>query len=146
MNHKRVARVMRERGIAGLRLRRKARSTIHEPADEKVADLLKRDFTAPAPNRKYVGDITYLPHGDGHTSGHLYLATVIDCCSRRLVGWSIAEHMRTELVENALRAAQRERGSLLGAVFHADHGAIHVDCLHQPASRCRRRRLGRLGR
>ena len=59
-----------------------------EPADEQVPDLLERDFTAPAPNVKYVGDITYLPCADGQ---NLYLATVIDCFSRRLVGWSIAE-------------------------------------------------------
>ena len=101
VNYKRVARVMREHGIAGLRLRRKVRTTVPEPSDDKVPDLLKRDFTATAPNTKYVGDITYLPY-DG---GHLYLATVIDCCSRRLVGWSIAEHMRTDLVQDALRAA-----------------------------------------
>lgn len=73
-----------------------------------MPDLLGRDFTAAAPNTTYVGDITYLPY-DG---GHLYLATVIDCSSRRLVGWSIAGHMRTELVADALRAALRERGSL----------------------------------
>lgn len=122
VNHKRVARVMRAHGIAGLRLRRKVRTTVPEPSDTPVPDLLRRDFTAPAPNIKYVGDITYLPY-DG---GHLYLATVIDCCSRKLAGWSIAEHMRTELVENALRAAQRERGSLLGAIFGSDHGAQYT--------------------
>lgn len=126
VNHKRVARVMRARGIAGLRLRRKVCTTIPEPADTPVPDLLERDFTAPVPNVKYVGDITYLPFGDGHTTGNLYLATVIDCFSRRLVGWSIASHMRTELVEDALRAVQRERGSLAGAVFHADHGAQYT--------------------
>ena len=122
VNHKRVARVMRAHGIAGLRLRRKVRTTVSEPDDQKVPDLLKRDFTAAAPNNRYVGDITYLPY----ESGHLYLATVIDCFSRRLVGWSIAEHMRTELVEDALRAAQRERGSLVGAVFGSDHGAQYT--------------------
>jgi transposase InsO family protein len=122
VNHKRVARVMGERGIAGLRLRRKVRTTIPEQDDTPVPDLLKRDFTAPEPNRRYVGDITYLPY----EGGHLYLSTVIDCFSRRLVGWSIAEHMRTELVEDALRAALRERGSLAGAVFHADHGAQYT--------------------
>ncbi len=122
VNRKRVARVMRERGIAGLRLRRRVRTTIPEPDDAPVPDLLKRDFTAPAPNLRYVGDITYLPY-DG---GNLYLATVIDCFSRRLVGWSIAVHMRTELVTDALAAAARERGSLAGAVFHADHGAQYT--------------------
>lgn len=122
VNRKRVARVMRERGIAGLRLRRRVRTTIPEPDDTPVPDLIQRQFTAQEPNRRYVGDITYLPY-DG---GHLYLATVIDCFSRRLVGWSIAEHMRTEIVADALRAALRERGSLAGAVFHADHGAQYT--------------------
>ena len=120
VNRKRVARVMRAHGIAGYRRRRKIRTTIGEPADQKVADLLERDFTAPAPNLRYVGDITYLPLADGR---NLYLATVLDCYSRRLVGWSIADHMRTELVTDALRAAAMTRGSLLGAVFHTDHGA-----------------------
>ena len=100
VNHKRVARVMREHGIAGYRRRRKVRTTIPEPADQKVPDLLKRGFTAPAPNQRYVGDITYLPLADGN---NMYLATVIDCYSRRLAGWSIADHMRTELVEDALK-------------------------------------------
>jgi transposase InsO family protein len=123
VNHKRVARVMREHGIRGYRRRRKVRTTIPEPADQKVPDLLERDFTAPAPNLRYVGDITYLPLTDG---GNLYLATVIDCYSRRLVGWSIADHMRTELVEDALTAAAMTRGSLAGAVFHSDHGAQYT--------------------
>jgi transposase InsO family protein len=120
INRKRVARVMREHGIRGYRRSRTVRTTIPEPADQKVADLLKRDFTAPAPNLRYVGDITYLPLADGR---NLYLATVIDCYSRRLVGWSIADHMRTELVTDALRAAALTRGNLRGAVFHSDHGA-----------------------
>ena len=61
MNHKRVARVMRAQGIAGIRLRRRVRTTIPEPADQKFPDLLRRDFTAKAANQRYVGDITYLP-------------------------------------------------------------------------------------
>ena len=65
-------------------------------------------------------DITYLPIGDG---SNLYLATVIDCFSRRLAGWAIAEHMRTELITDALSAARHSRGSLAGAIFHSDHGA-----------------------
>ena len=120
VNHKRVARVMREHGIAGYRRRRKVRTTVPEPADQKVPDLLNRDFTAPAPNRRYVGDITYLPLADGN---NLYLATVIDCYSRRLAGWSITDHLRTELVKDALNAAAATRGSLAGAIFHSDHGS-----------------------
>ena len=77
----------------------------------------------PAPNQRYVGDITYLPIADG---SNLYLATVIDCDSRRLAGWAIAEHMRTDLVTDALGAARDTRGSLTGANFHSDHGAQAV--------------------
>jgi transposase InsO family protein len=117
VNHKRVARVMRGIGLAGVRLRRRHRTTISDPAAVTVPDLLGRDFTAAQPNSRYVGDITYLPITDGT---FCYLATVMDLCSRRLVGWAIADHMRTELVIDALRAAQRTRGSLAGAVFHTD--------------------------
>jgi transposase InsO family protein len=124
VNHKRVERVMRVFGIVGVHLRKKVRTTVPEPSHQRVPDLLKRDFTALAPNQRYVGDITYLPVGDGE---FLYLATVIDLCSRRLAGWSIAGHMRTELVIDALEAAARTRGgSLDGAVFHSDHGAQYT--------------------
>jgi transposase InsO family protein len=123
VNHKRVARVMAETGLAGIRLRRKVRTTIPEPSHQKVPDLLKRDFTAETVNTKYVGDITYLPLANG---SNLYLATVIDCCSRKLAGWAVANHMRTELVEDALKAALTDRGSLRGAVFHADHGSVYT--------------------
>ncbi len=119
VNHKRVARVMRERAIVGLRLRRRVRTTVPDPHAPLVPDLLERDFTTDEPNVKYVGDITYLPRGDGK---FLYLATVIDCFSRRLVGWSIADHMRTDLVTDALDAAAATRGSLAGAIMHTDHG------------------------
>ena len=123
INHKRVARVMAERGLAGIRIRRKVRTTVPEPSDQKVPDLLNRDFTAETINTKYVGDITYLPLADG---SNLYLATVIDCCSRKLAGWAIADHMRTSLVEDALKVALADRGSLRGAIFHADHGSVYT--------------------
>jgi transposase InsO family protein len=123
VNHKRVARVMRGIGLSGVRLRRRHRTTVSDLAASKAPDLIQRDFTAPAPNTRYVGDITYLPIADGT---FCYLATVMDLCSRRLVGWAIADHMRTELVIDALAAAQRTRGSLAGAIFHTDHGAQYV--------------------
>lgn len=123
VNHKRVARVMRSAGIAGYRRRRRVTTTTPDPAKQKVPDLLNRDFTAAAPNVKYVGDITYLPLASG---SNLYLATVIDCFSGRVAGWAIAEHMRTELVEDALKAAAALRGSLTGAVFHTDHGSQYT--------------------
>lgn len=126
VNHKRVARVMREYGIRGFQHRRKVRTTVPEPSEQKFPDLLKRDFTAPAPNQRYVGDITYLPLAGGT---NLYLATVIDCYSRRLVGWSVADHMRTSLVEDALKNASTTRGgakALRGATFHSDHGSVYT--------------------
>jgi transposase InsO family protein len=123
VNHKRVARVMRGIGLAGLRMRRRQRTTIPDPAAAKAPDLIGRDFTAPAPNLRYVGDITYLPVGE---RGFLYLATVLDLHSRRLAGWAIADHMRTDLVLDALAAAQRTRGSLNGAILHTDHGSQYT--------------------
>ncbi|WP_436839536.1 IS3 family transposase [Rhodococcus rhodochrous] len=123
VNHKRVARVMRQNSIVGYRRRRRVTTTVPEPADQKVPDLLERDFTADAPNRIYVGDITYLPIEGG---ANLYLATVIDCYSRKLVGWAIADHMRTDLVADALHAAAHTRNGLAGAVFHSDHGSQYT--------------------
>ena len=123
VNHKRVARVMRAVGIAGYRRRRRVTTTVPDPANQKVPDLLKRDFTAEQVNTRCVGDITYLPLATG---SNLYLATVIDCCSRRVTGWAIAEHMRTELVADALKAADALRGGLAGAIFHADHGSQYT--------------------
>jgi transposase InsO family protein len=132
VNVKRVARVMRKSSIAGIRLRKRVRTTVPEPSAMPVPDLVRRDFTAPAPGLKYMGDITYLPVGDGQ---FLYLATVLDCFSRRVVGWSIASHMRTELVADAMRMAAATRGGLDGSVFHSDHGAQYTS--KEFASLCR---------
>lgn len=81
VNHKRIARVMRSAGLAGMRLRRKHRTTIADPAAAKAPELIGRDFTATDPNTRYLGDITYLPLDGGK---FLYLATVINLASRRL--------------------------------------------------------------
>ncbi|WP_189719284.1 IS3 family transposase, partial [Streptomyces chryseus] len=123
VNEKRVARVMRMFSITGIRLRRRVRTTIPDPAASQVPDLFQRDFNATEPGLKYMGDITYLPLENGK---FLYLATVLDCFSRKVVGWSIADHMRTNLVTDALRMAAHTRGSLAGAVFHSDHGAQYA--------------------
>jgi len=119
VNRKRVTRVMRTFGIAGLRLRRRHRTTIADPCATKAPDLLLRNFIAAEVNTRYVGDITYLPIGE---SGFCYLATVIDLASRRLAGWAVADHMRVDLVIDALKAAEGTRGSLRGAIMHTDHG------------------------
>jgi transposase InsO family protein len=95
---------MRVFGIEGVRLRRRHRTTVPDPAVAKAPDLIGRDFTADEPNAKYVGDITYLPIDGGR---FCYLATVIDHASRRLAGWAIADHMRVGLVTDALAAAVR---------------------------------------
>ncbi|MFI2511528.1 IS3 family transposase [Streptomyces sp. NPDC018972] len=120
VNGKRVARVMRAFSITGIRLRRRVRTTVPDPAAPQVPDLFQRDFTAAEPGLKYMGDITYLPLAGGE---FLCLATVPDCFSRKVVGWSIADHMRTDLVADALKMAAATRGGLDGAVFHSDHGA-----------------------
>lgn len=120
VNRKRVARVMRTFGIAGVRLRRLHITTVADQAAAKAPDLLRRDFTATEVNTRYVGDITYLRVGG---SRFCYLATVMDLASRRLAGWAVADHMRVELVIDALTAAERTHGSLAGAIFHTDHGS-----------------------
>lgn len=120
VNHKRVARIMRTIGLEGVRLRRRHHTTLADPAMAKAPDLIGHDFTTAAVNTKYVGDITYLPVSGAKP---LYLATVIDLASRLLAGWAIADHMRTELVIDALAAAERTRGSLDGAIMHTDHGS-----------------------
>ena len=123
VNHKRVARVMRVHGLAGIRLRKRVRTTIPDQAGRRFPDRIGRDFRIGAPGCRYVGDITYLPIADGT---NLYLATVIDLGSRKLAGWAMADHMRTELVEDALMRAWGERGSLRGAIFHSDHGSVYT--------------------
>jgi transposase InsO family protein len=114
---------MREHGLAGIRLRRCVRTTIPDQAGRRFPDRIGRDFSIGVPGCRYVGDITYLPLADGT---NLYLATVIDLGSRKLAGWAMADHMRTELVEAALKRAWGERGSLRGAVFHSDHGSVYT--------------------
>src|SRR5690606_23616109 len=99
------------------------RTTIPDPHASAVPDLIGRDFTAEALDIRWCGDITYIPVG----SSWLYLATVIDICSRRVVGWSIAEHMRTELVTDALDMAITTRGGVVdGVIFHSDRGAQYT--------------------
>lgn len=120
VNHKRVERLMREHDIVGVHLRRRHRTTRRDPAAQATPDLLGRDFTAAGPDRRWCGDITYLRVADRF----LYLATVLDLHSRRLVGWSLADHARAGLAADALEAAVAARGgNVAGVVFHTDHGA-----------------------
>lgn len=144
VNHKRVERLMREHEIVGRHQRKRKRTTIPDPAAPPAPDLLGRDFTATGLNERWCGDITYLPVGDDY----LYLATVIDISSRRLVGWSINEHMRAELICDALTAAVGARGGDVdGVVFHSDRGSQYASA--EFAKVCDthgvRRSMGRIG-
>ncbi|APT95933.1 integrase [Corynebacterium stationis] len=123
VNHKRVARVMRELKLFGYTKKRKVTTTVSDQKKPVFPDLVGRKFTAEKPNQVYVGDITYLPITNG---SNMYLATVIDCYSRRLVGFAIADHMRTSLVQDALLMAKGQRGSLKGSIFHSDHGSVYT--------------------
>ncbi|MFC0071947.1 IS3 family transposase [Umezawaea endophytica] len=116
VNHKRVGRVMRERGVIGFTRRRRRSLTRVDAIEAPVPDLIGRDFTAPAPGWRLVGDITYVPTREGW----FYLATVIDLHNREVVGHAMADHMRAELVRDALDLAVRRGLISDGAVFHAD--------------------------
>src|SRR5262245_47835695 len=117
-----VADLMREAGLRACQPRAYKRTTV--PGEEPVtsADLIGRDFTAPAPGQRLVGDITYLRTGEGW----LYLATVIDLATRMVVGWQLAAHLRTSLVTDALDMAIGGGHAPPGAIFHSDKGAQYT--------------------
>lgn len=117
---KRVARLMRTAGIAGKCPRRWRTTTVGDPSAEARPDLVGRDFgTDPAAvDTRWCGDITYINTWEGW----LYLATVIDLASRRVVGWAVADHLRTDLVDAALTDAIRRRRPASGLIFHSDRG------------------------
>jgi putative transposase len=121
---KRIARLMRAAGLHGRTPRRFKRTTIADPAAAARADLVRRDFAvdAAAVNTRWCGDITYIPTWEGW----LYLATVIDIASRRIVGFAMAEHLRTELVAGALTNAIAARDPAPGVIFHADRGCQYT--------------------
>jgi putative transposase len=109
---------MRELGLRACQARAHKRTTV--PGDQPMIspDLIGRDFTAPAPGQRLVGDITYLRTGEGW----LYLATVIDLATRMVTGWQLASHMRTSLVTDALAMAITHGHVQPGAIFHSDRG------------------------
>ena len=119
VNRKRVERIMRERGIVGITRRRRRSLTKQDSAAAPAPDLIGRDFTAPAPGQRLVGDITYLPTAEGW----LYLATTIDLFNREVVGHAMAEHMRAELVCDAVQLAHRRGLVAPDAIFHSDRGS-----------------------
>ena len=119
---KRVGRLMRELGIRGAsRRRRKAGTTRRDPDARPAPDLVERDFTADGPDRLWVADITYIPTW----AGFLYLAVVIDAYSRRVVGWAMATHLKTDLVLQALNMALWQRRPE-DVVHHSDQGTQYT--------------------
>jgi transposase InsO family protein len=121
---KRVARIMRSAGLQGRAARRWKKTTIADPAAAARADLIRRNFTADAAqvNTRWRGDITYIPTWEGW----LFLATVIDIASRRVVGFAMADHLRTELVAGALANAVAARYPDPGVIFHSDRGCQYT--------------------
>ena len=118
VGRKRVARLMRAEDLQGVSRRKAPRTTQRRPEAETqpIPDLVQRDFTATHPNELWVADVTYVPTW----AGFLYLAVVLDAWSRKIVGWAMATHLRTELVLDALQLAIEQRRPQ-GVVHHSDH-------------------------
>jgi putative transposase len=121
---KRVARLMREAGIAGVSRRRQTRTTIRDKDVRPAPDLVDRNFSAAKPNQLWVADITHVQTW----AGFLYLAVVLDVFSRRVVGWAMRDHMRAELVRDALDMAILRRRPV-GVIHHSDQGSQYTSCL-----------------
>ncbi len=119
---KRIARLMREAGLVGASHRRGGPITTRRDADARPApDLVDRDFTATAPNQLWVADITYVPT----SAGFLYLAVVLDVWSRKVVGWAMANHLRSQLVLDAMEMAVGQRRPQ-DVIHHSDQGSQYT--------------------
>jgi putative transposase len=121
ISRKRVARIMRGAGLVGAS-RRKWCTTTKSDGSPVAPDLLKRDFKVGKLDQLWVADITYVPTW----AGFLYLAIVLDACSRRVVGWAMATHLRTELVLDAFNMALGQRKPNTSVIHHSDHGTQYT--------------------
>ena len=128
---KRVARLMDRAGLAGVHRRRYHSTTRQDPRAAAAPDLVQRDFTAVRPDQLWVADMTYVTTDDGW----LYLATVLDAWSRRIVGWAMGERLCTDLVVDALNMAVWNRRPAMGVVHHSDRGAQYTSLAF--TKRCR---------
>lgn len=131
VGRKRVERLMKMAGISGLVPRKRGRTTIRVPGVRVADDLVERRFRPEAPNVLWCADITYLRTWEGW----LYLAAVQDLYSRRIVGWSMADHLRAELVIDALQMAVARRAPEAGLVIHSDQGSQYVSLAFGQAAR-----------
>lgn len=130
VGRKRVARLMAQAGLQGAHRRRRVSLTRRDRAAHLPPDLVGRHFTAPAPNRVWTADVTYVPTAQGW----LYLAVVLDLYSRRIVGWSMTAEQKTSLVADALSMALRHRRPAPGVIHHADQGGQYLS--HELARLC----------
>jgi putative transposase len=123
----RVARLMRAAGLKAKQTRRYRSTTKRNKADRAAPNILKRDFSAEAPNKKWVADITYIATQEGW----LYLATILDLFSRRVVGWSMSPRMTSDLTLGALHMATRRCQPERGLIHHSDQGSQYTDSEYQ---------------
>ncbi len=126
-SRKRIARLMRVAGLAGCRLRRRTCTTRTEPMHVPAPNLVARQFTVEQLDQLWVGDITYIPTWDGW----LYLAVLVDACSRRVVGWAMSEHLGGELTRAALAMALMRRRPAADLVHHSDRGSQYTASAYQ---------------
>jgi transposase InsO family protein len=119
VSRRRIGRLLAQAGLRCKTRRKCTAPTAAGQAQTVAPNQLNREFTVQAPDTVYVGDITYLPTGEGW----LYLAVVLDLCSRAVVGWSMADHMRAELVNQALSMALCQRQPAAGLIMHTDRGS-----------------------
>ena len=124
--HNRVARLMRRAGLVGCHRRRRVHTTRRDPAALPAPDLVQRAFCASAPDQLWLADITSIPT---EQEEFLYLAVILDVFSRRVVGWSMQDHLRTELVLAALEMAVWNRHPRDGLIHHSDHGCQYSSLL-----------------
>ena len=131
VGRKRVARLMKESGLAGVSRRRSVRTTRRDPAARPAPDLVDRKFAASGPNQLWVADITYIPT----LAGFLYLAVVLDVWSRKIVGWAMSSQLATRIVLEALAMAVEQRRPPSGVIHHSDQGCQYTST--EFGKRCR---------
>ena len=134
VGYNRVARLMRLAGLRGVSRRRSVRTTRQDPKATSASDLVRRDFSAQAPNQLWVADITYIPT----LSGFVYLAVVLDVFSRRIVGWTVDANMKAELVVAALDMAISQR-KVDQVIHHSDQGSQYTSLLF--GNRCKKEKI-----
>jgi transposase InsO family protein len=126
-SEKRVARLMRLRGLRAKQVRRYKSTTRRNKKDPVAPNLLKRDFSTVRPDQKWLTDITYIPTREGW----LYLAAVLDLYGRRIVGWAMSDRMTADLTISALKMAIRQRQPGAGLIHHSDQGSQYTDGTYQ---------------